>query len=154
MIEVKNISEDALRLLAAKIGGMVSGNLTIELIGDVGAGKTTFTKGLAKGLQVADDVQSPTFTLSRVYEARDGLRLAHYDFYRLKDAGVMAIELAEARDDPQTITVVEWGDIVADILPDTRLTITLVADDDTHRTLTIDSKSERLLDQVREAIGV
>lgn len=152
MIEVTNISEIELTTLAEKIGGVIS-NVTIELIGDVGAGKTTFTKGLARGLGVQDDVQSPTFTLSRVYDARDGMRLAHYDFYRLKDAGVMAIELDEAVTDPRIVTVVEWGEIVADILPDTRLTVRLSANDDTHRTLTIDSKSERLLDQVRGVIA-
>ena len=79
-----------------RIGSLLQGGETLELIGDIGAGKTTLTKGLARGLHIEDEVQSPTFTISRNYEAADGLRLAHYDFYRLPDAGIMKMELDEA----------------------------------------------------------
>lgn len=119
IIEVK--SEAGMKSLGARLGGLLKGGEVIELIGDVGAGKTTFTKGLATGLAVDDDVQSPSFTISRVYEARDNLRLAHYDFYRLHDAGIMAHELHEASDDPKTITVIEWADAVQQVLPENRL---------------------------------
>jgi tRNA threonylcarbamoyladenosine biosynthesis protein TsaE len=93
----------------ARLGAKLSGGEVIELVGDIGAGKTTFTKGLARGLGVSDDVQSPTFTISRIYETPSGIRLAHYDFYRLQDAGVMQMELAESVCDPHTITVIECG---------------------------------------------
>ncbi len=88
-------SEQETKNLATKIGASLAGGEVFELVGDVGAGKTTFVKGLAKGLTVEDDVQSPSFTISRVYDARDGIQLAHYDFYRLYDAGIMANEIAE-----------------------------------------------------------
>lgn len=97
----------------------------IELIGDVGAGKTTLTKGIGEGLQVDDDVQSPTFTISREYSARDGLGLHHYDFYRLNDPGVVSYELAESVADPHVVTVVEWAETVQDVLPEERITISL-----------------------------
>lgn len=119
IIEVK--SEVDMKSLGTRVGQLLGGGEVIELIGDVGAGKTTFTKGLATGLAIDDDVQSPSFTISRVYEARDGIRLAHYDFYRLHDAGIMAHELQEASDDPRIVTVIEWADAVQHVLPENRL---------------------------------
>lgn len=103
-----------------EIGSNLEGGSVLELIGDVGAGKTTFTKGLALGLGVLETVQSPTFTISRVYEG-DNLTLSHYDFYRLNDYGIMKMELAENLSDPQNITVVEWAGEMADILPEKHL---------------------------------
>jgi tRNA threonylcarbamoyladenosine biosynthesis protein TsaE len=69
-------------------------------------------------------VASPTFTISRVYQAGK-LEIHHFDFYRLGEAGLIAEELAEIISDPHTVTVVEWADIVTDVLPDKRLTITI-----------------------------
>ena len=103
-----------------EIGSNLEGGSVLELIGDVGAGKTTFTKGLALGLGVLETVQSPTFTISRVYEG-DNLTLSHYDFYRLNDYGIMKMELAENLSNPQNITVVEWAGELADILPEKHL---------------------------------
>ena len=103
-----------------EIGSNLEGGSVLELIGDVGAGKTTFTKGLALGLGVLETVQSPTFTISRIYEG-DNLTLSHYDFYRLNDYGIMKMELAENLSDPQNITVVEWAGEMADILPEKHL---------------------------------
>lgn len=103
-----------------EISSNLEGGSVLELIGDVGAGKTTFTKGLALGLGVLETVQSPTFTISRVYEG-DNLTLSHYDFYRLNDYGIMKMELAENLSDPQNITVVEWAGELADILPEKHL---------------------------------
>ncbi|MDB5165683.1 MAG: hypothetical protein JWM00_573 [Candidatus Saccharibacteria bacterium] len=132
-----------MKLLGGRIGQLLHGGELIELIGDVGAGKTTFTKGLATGLTIDEDVQSPSFTISRLYEARDDLRLAHYDFYRLSDAGIMAHELSESIHDPQMITVVEWADAVAHVLPKERLQIRLVSPSIADRTLEITPLGER-----------
>ena len=107
ILEVSLQTADDLIQFGAKLGCLLHGGETLELIGDIGAGKTTLTKGLARGLQIDDEVQSPTFTISRNYEAADGLRLAHYDFYRLPDAGIMKMELDEAIHDSHTITVIE-----------------------------------------------
>ena len=81
--------------LGVTLGSLLRGGETIELVGDIGAGKTTLTKGLARGMGIAEEVQSPTFTLSRVYDAPNGRRLAHYDFYRLNNAGIMQAELLD-----------------------------------------------------------
>lgn len=88
----------------------------IELVGDVGAGKTTFTRGLAKGLGVTEPVTSPSFTISKRY-AFPGGELVHYDFYRLDDPGIMRDELAETLSEPNSVVVVEWGGDVAELLP-------------------------------------
>jgi len=140
-------SEQETRQLGEKLGRLLVGGEVLELVGDVGAGKTTFVKGLARGLLIDEDVQSPSFTISRLYDARDDLRLAHYDFYRLSDAGIMADELTETTQDPQTITVIEWADIVEGILPDSRIRITFVAPTETTRALTI-TGDEKILEKL------
>ena len=140
IIEVE--SETKTKELGEKIGRLLRGGETIELIGDVGAGKTTFVKGLAKGLAIDEDVQSPSFTISRVYDARDGLLLAHYDFYRLSDAGIMTNELQETIQDTTAITVIEWADIVEGVLPVNKLTIQFEAPTETTRTLTVSGNNE------------
>ncbi|MBC7565207.1 tRNA (adenosine(37)-N6)-threonylcarbamoyltransferase complex ATPase subunit type 1 TsaE [Candidatus Saccharibacteria bacterium] len=141
-IEVK--SEQETRALGEKLGRLLKGGEVIELVGDVGAGKTTFVKGIAVGLAIDEDVQSPSFTISRVYHARDALQLAHYDFYRLNDAGIMADELTETTQDPESITVIEWADIVEGILPARRVRITFAAPSELSRVLTIDGNNEVL----------
>lgn len=132
-----NSLEDTLTF-GQRIAAQASGGEVIELLGDVGAGKTTFTKGLASGLGVTDPVQSPTFTISREYVGDRGLRLVHYDFYRLDDAGIMADEVADVLADSNAVVVIEWSDTVAHVLPDDRLvlTIELVPDDETARRIT------------------
>jgi tRNA threonylcarbamoyladenosine biosynthesis protein TsaE len=139
--------ESATREFGEIVGRTLRGGEIIELVGDVGAGKTTFVKGLAKGLGIDEDVQSPSFTISRVYNARDGLQLAHYDFYRLVDAGIMADELQETLQDPQTITVIEWAGIVEGVLPKERLTIQFESPTETKRVLTL-SGNEKVLEQL------
>lgn len=130
--------EQQTRAFGEALGSRLRGGETIELIGDVGAGKTTFTKGLAIGLGIDEDVQSPSFTISRVYEARDGLALAHYDFYRLTDAGILNDELREVMHDPTVVTVIEWADIVDGVLPENRLRIHFTSPDDDTRLLTVE----------------
>ncbi|MBO7131763.1 tRNA (adenosine(37)-N6)-threonylcarbamoyltransferase complex ATPase subunit type 1 TsaE [Candidatus Saccharibacteria bacterium] len=89
----------------------------IELIGDVGAGKTTFVRGLAKGLGIKEPVTSPSFTISKSYALKDGGFLVHYDFYRLSDPGLMAEDLQENLANPKNVIVIEWGESIKDLLP-------------------------------------
>ena len=126
------------RAFGELLGRSLVGGEVIELVGDVGAGKTTFTKGLAIGLGIDEDVQSPSFTISRVYDARDSLVMAHYDFYRLTDAGILNDELREVMEDTTTITVIEWADIVEGVLPAGRIRISFASPTDTTRVLQID----------------
>ena len=130
-------SESEMKVFGSKLGSLLSGGEVIELIGDVGSGKTTLVKGIARGLNVDDDVQSPSFTISRVYSARDDLTLAHYDFYRLSDPGIMKNELQENLNDDKTITVIEWGGVIGGILPSRRLTIEFNTPSESMRQLNI-----------------
>ncbi len=116
--------------LAVLLGKSLVGGEVFELVGDVGSGKTTFTKGLAEGMGVEDDVQSPSFTISRTYQGRDGLELHHYDFYRLFDPGIMRYDLAESTEQSYVVTVVEWAETVADVLPQDRTTLVFAYDED------------------------
>ena len=128
-------SAAAMQDFGQRLGKLLKGGEVIELVGDVGAGKTTFTKGLALGLGITEDVQSPTFTISRVYPARDGLELAHYDFYRLNDPGILQMEINQVARDASTVTVIEWGAIVRDALPGERITIEFSSPSETTRLL-------------------
>lgn len=128
-------SELAMKALGARLGSLLVGGESIDLTGDVGAGKTTFTKGIAEGLGVDEEVLSPTFTISRTYDGRDGLQLAHYDFYRLNSAGIMHDELSETVASNQTVTVIEWSDIVKGILPTDHISIHITSPEETVRHL-------------------
>lgn len=138
-MEKEVTSESAMRALGQAIGKHLRGGEVIELIGDVGAGKTTLTKGIAIGLGVDEDVQSPSFTISRTYQtARPDLLLAHYDFYRLHDPGIMASELDEVVNDKGVVTVVEWAEIVNDVLPDGHVRMIIIPTSETARRVVIE----------------
>lgn len=114
-----------------------SNSIVIELIGDVGAGKTTFVRGLAEGLGVKEPVTSPSFTISKSYALPTGGNLIHYDFYRLSDPGLMSEDLSENLANPNDIVVVEWADTISDILPQNRTKITISYNNDDTRKVTI-----------------
>jgi tRNA threonylcarbamoyladenosine biosynthesis protein TsaE len=151
MLKLNSNNTNHMISLGEKIGHCLVGGEIVELRGDVGAGKTTLAKGIAKGLKIDEDVQSPSFTISRVYDARDGLSLAHYDFYRLSDPGIMSDEMLETVNDTKMVTVIEWGDIVEDVLPIDRLTIEISTPSEDTRQLTISSggnQSNKLLEKL------
>ena len=110
-------------LIALAIGKRLRGGEVIDLIGDLGSGKTTFVRGLAKGLGSSVQVSSPTFKINNVYPG-EKLRLHHFDFYRLAEPGILTSELAEILTEPDCVVVVEWSDIVRKQLPEKQLTIT------------------------------
>jgi tRNA threonylcarbamoyladenosine biosynthesis protein TsaE len=147
-------SEDEMKALARRLGASMSGGELIELVGDVGAGKTTFVKGLAVGLDICDDVQSPSYTINRIYQGRDGLVLSHYDFYRLESAGVMSDEIDEASRDNRTIVVIEWADTVKDILPEDKLTVSIEVLSDTARALDISTSDEKRQQMIEGVLNV
>lgn len=150
MIDIAN--DQAMRQFGIRLGAMLHGGECIELVGDVGAGKTTLTKGIALGLSIDEPVQSPTFTISRLYDGRNDITLAHYDFYRLQDAGIMANELDEVARNDATVTVVEWGGIVNAVLPNDRLTIMIAATGENERSLTLRAGGDHSKSLLRELV--
>jgi len=106
--------------LGRQLGAKLKGGEVIELVGDIGAGKTTFVRGMARGLGIDSEITSPSFVVMNSYPARDGLTLNHYDFYRLEDPGIMKTEIAESLADSKNITIIEWADSIAGVLPENR----------------------------------
>jgi tRNA threonylcarbamoyladenosine biosynthesis protein TsaE len=125
----------------------------ILLDGDLGAGKTTFTKGLAKGLGITRPIKSPTFTIIREYQ--DGrIPLYHMDVYRLEEGGGDDLGLEEYFNG-DGVNVVEWSKFVADELPNQYLRIIFKRDDsqgDNVRTLTFEAKGDRFEKMISEVL--
>ena len=110
-------SEQAMLNFGQDLAKKLTPPVVIELIGDVGAGKTTLVRGLAKGFGIKEPITSPSFTISKSYVLPSGGYLIHYDFYRLDDPGIMLDDLTENLKNPQNIIVIEWGKSIAKILP-------------------------------------
>ncbi|OQA36681.1 MAG: tRNA threonylcarbamoyladenosine biosynthesis protein TsaE [Parcubacteria group bacterium ADurb.Bin326] len=105
---------------AKKFAGKLKGGEVLCLVGDLGAGKTAFTKGLAAGLGVKNTVTSPTFVLMKNYKVSGkGIKhLAHIDAYRLEGgAQLLGIGAEDYFGDAECVTVIEWADRVKDIWP-------------------------------------
>jgi len=131
-------SVDETRALALEVAGLAAAGDLIVLAGELGAGKTAFTQGLARGLGVTDPVTSPAFVLVRSYVGR--VSLTHIDVYRLDHLQeVFDLGIAEIVDGGG-VTVVEWGDVVTPALPADLLEVRIdhgEADDD--RRLALDT---------------
>jgi len=150
IIDVK--SENEMKVFGKKIGDLLSGGEIIELVGDVGAGKTTLVKGIATGLDIKEYVQSPSFTINRLYNGRNNIKLAHYDFYRLNDAGVMADELIETINDSNIVTIIEWAGVIQGVLPTDILTVKINTISENSRQIEISaggSKSQKLMENLK-----
>jgi tRNA threonylcarbamoyladenosine biosynthesis protein TsaE len=134
-------TEQDMIALGARLAEAVNPPCLIELIGDVGAGKTTLVKGLARGLGVVEEVTSPSFTINKIYPFQEDYlkgELYHYDFYRLEDAGIMKNEIAEVLEEPGVIVVVEWASAVESALPAGRIKVNIAYNHDGTRTVTAD----------------
>lgn len=96
-----------------KKGGVVA------LIGELGAGKTTFTQGFAKSLGITDKVISPTFVLMRIHPLNNKQKLFHLDLYRLEGKiDLKEIGLEEIISNPENIVLIEWAEKIIDQLPE------------------------------------
>ena len=129
-------SETETEQLGEILGRNLKGGEVIELLSDLGGGKTAFTRGLVRGAGSTDHVASPTFTISKLYKA-PGFAIHHFDFYRLGEAGLMEHELKDLIGDPKTVIVIEWGQAVRHVLPDERLRIEIIQTDTDSRDISI-----------------
>ena len=112
----------------------------INLNGDLGAGKTYFTKGIAKGLEIDDYITSPTFTIVNEYEGR--LPLYHFDVYRINDTREMYEIGFDEYIYGSGVSVIEWGDIISDLIPDYAIKINIKRLDENTREIEIDDKGK------------
>ena len=128
--EVLCTSEDETRNLAVKLAHQLKGGEVIQLIGDLGAGKTAFVKGLAEGLDCTETPTSPTFTVCNRYEGR--LTIQHCDFYRLDNDSLIEHELVDMSGE-DTVIVLEWAEKLSAVRPDDSVLITITPDAEDNR---------------------
>ncbi len=130
-----NSAEETIKI-AEKIGRQLRGGEVIELISDLGGGKTTFVNGLVSGAGSNSNVSSPTFSISNIYSCKN-FDIAHFDLYRLTKAGLIKYEIGEMASDSKVVLIMEWPDIVEHILPGKRAKINFIIRGEQARTIVI-----------------
>ena len=142
-------TEEELIVFGKRLGEVLEAHTVITLNGNLGAGKTTMTKGIGQGLGVKKIINSPTFTILKVYEGR--LPLYHFDAYRLEgtddDLGFEEIF------DDEGVCGIEWAEFIEEILPAERLEISIEKKDDNSRELQFVSKG-RKYDKLLEELEI
>lgn len=144
-----NDAEETMQI-AEELATCVTLGSVITLEGDLGAGKTTFTKGFAKGLGIKRAVSSPTFTIIKEYLGN--LPLYHMDAYRLEysEEDIGFEEYFEA----EGVSIIEWASFISDFLPEERLEITIKKVSETERVLQITAKGTSYEDILEQLAGV
>jgi len=137
-----------------RLGGQIKAGDVICLQGDLGAGKTTFTQGIAQGWGSIDSVSSPTFILVNVYRRANGNQLFHLDAYRL-DSIPEAEELDFDAMLAEGALIIEWPERLGNLIPEERLHIQLEHISEEHRQMRINAHGKRydeLLELVRQSM--
>ena len=135
--------------LGEKIGKLSYPNLVIALNGNLGAGKTTLTKGIGKALGITAVINSPTFTIMKIYQG--SLNLYHLDVYRITDAST-DFELEEYFE-MGGVSVVEWATQIEELLPIDAVNIDLTINSDATRTATITGPDEWINALAKEVLS-
>ena len=115
------------RLLGEKIGQKAKGGEIILLNGDLGVGKTVFSKGLGAGLGIEEPISSPTFTVLQIYES-GRLPLYHFDVYRIADVEEMDESGYEDYFYGRGVCLIEWAELISEILPSEVIRVTIEKD--------------------------
>jgi len=134
--------------LGRQLGEKVTPNMVFLLDGDLGAGKTALTQGIAKGLGIRRTVTSPTFNILKIYHGR--LTLYHIDAYRLEGAS-QDLGFDEIMDD-DGLTVIEWADFVPELIPDRYMNVSVQLLEDEKRRFVfkaVGEEYETLLEEIR-----
>ena len=113
--------------LGIKIGQKATKGQVYTLVGDLGVGKTVFTQGLAKGLAIEETISSPTFTIVQVYD-EGRLPFYHFDVYRIGDISEMDEIGFEDYVYGEGVSLIEWANLIEEILPEERIAITIEKD--------------------------
>ncbi|MGN1352329.1 MAG: tRNA (adenosine(37)-N6)-threonylcarbamoyltransferase complex ATPase subunit type 1 TsaE [Clostridia bacterium] len=143
-------SEDETKQFAYKLASRLNIGDIILLVGDLGAGKTKFTEGLLSFWNLQDEISSPTFTIVNEYNTQN-INIYHFDVYRLSDVdeffAIGGLEYFE-----NGISIIEWGDIIEDIIPKDFIKITILKDENNLnlRTFDISPNSTRLENVIKE----
>jgi len=133
---ISNSEQDTIEF-AKNLSKKFCGGEIITLNGDLGAGKTVFAKGIAKGLDITDTVVSPTFTILHNYEGR--LKLFHFDLYRISSAEELYETGFEEAIFGGGVSVIEWAENVKEALPEKIIKIEIKKIDDNKREITVEN---------------
>ncbi len=157
ILDVVSSSSAQTQRLGQRLGALLRGGELILLAGQLGAGKTTFTQGLAKGMQIHSVVSSPTFTLLKEYSVHDGRTgqpaappLYHFDLYRLDQPEEMFDLGFDDYFSGSGVCIVEWADKADDFWPPERLSIRLQIVDETRRSLLFVATGARYCELLRQ----
>ena len=145
MIQLTTSSARETQEVASKIAALIEQGDLVLLVGELGAGKTTFAQGFGQALGVVEPITSPTFTLAREYEGQR-LTMHHLDVYRLEQIDeVLDLALPELLDSA-SVTLIEWGDAIIPALPGEYLEVRLeYGDDDDERVIGVRPVGRRWL---------
>ncbi len=131
-------SEADTEAFAAKIAGKFPGGAVIALHGDLGAGKTVFSRGFARALGITEPVSSPTYTIIQEYQLAGGNYFYHMDLYRIANsASALAFGTDEFLEEEGAFSLVEWPERIEDILPDNTVHISIRHLNDAEREITV-----------------
>lgn len=134
--------ETAQEELGAAIGRLLRPGTVIHLQGEIGAGKTTLTRGLLRGLGITAAVKSPTYTLVEPYDSPHG-PVYHFDLYRLADPEELHFFGAEEYFSSESICILEWAERAGDVLPAPDLVVEADYRDAASRSIRLKARSER-----------
>lgn len=126
MLRLTTFSADETAEAGFKLGMLLNFGDVVCLTGDLGTGKTAFTGGLAHALGVQGYITSPTFTIVNEYKGR--MPLYHFDAYRISDPDEMFEIGFEEYLDGKGVVVIEWAELISDVLPDSRITVRIGKD--------------------------
>lgn len=143
MYKLTTYSEDETMELAQNIESEKFPNMVIALVGDLGSGKTVFAKAFAKALGITDNITSPTYNIIKEYDNAD-MKLFHMDVYRLsnikQDLGIPEYFKKKG------VTIIEWADLIPELLPKNRLDIRIKMIDENTRQFIIEPHGEKYVD--------
>jgi tRNA threonylcarbamoyladenosine biosynthesis protein TsaE len=140
--------------LGAALGRLLRGDEVICLEGELGSGKTSLIQGIGRGLEVAEPITSPTFTLVNEYQGRRG-PMYHVDLYRLNTAHEIVAAGIDGYIYGDGISVIEWAEKAGDVLPHDCLYVTLSHVNKNERTVALKAKGrpyQRLLRRLRKVL--
>lgn len=149
MVKIHLENEDKTKEIGYKLGKLLNENSIICLIGDLGAGKTTLTQSIAKSLEIDDYITSPTFTIVNEYEGRH--KLYHFDVYRIGSSDEMYDIGYEEYINSNGVCIIEWANLIEDILPNEYLYIELKYKENS-REIMLNPKGEKYEKMVEELI--
>lgn len=144
MYKVTSNSEEDTIELAENIESERFPNMVICLEGDLGSGKTLFTKGFASSMGIKENITSPTFNIIKEYQGEDNFKLYHMDVYRITDVkeDLGLTDYFKKRG----VTIIEWSDMIEDMLPKNRLEIKIKMIDENTRVFLITPYGEKYVD--------